>query len=88
MLAIGVASSSARVDADVVPCFTYEYHFGLGNCREGTRIFKKDGSWIENYPQQHLDYGRAKNQRTNHQFKKVVRILKRVGNAMAGRSDA
>lgn len=82
-VAIGVATSSARVDADVVPCFTYREYFGGGGYREGTKIFKKTGGEIENFPQQHLTCGRAKNQRTNHNFKKVVRILKRVGNAMA-----
>ena len=82
-VAIGVATSSARVDADVVPCFTYRDYFDSGGYREGTRIFKKSGGWIENYPQQHLDCGRAKNQSTHHQFKRAVRILKRVGNNMA-----
>jgi len=82
-VAIRVRASSARVDADVVPCFTYRDYFGLNNYREGTRIFRKSGGEIENYPQQHLDCGRAKNRRTNHQFKRAVRILKRVGNAMA-----
>ena len=82
-VAIRVATSSARVNADVVPCFTYKYYFGLDNCREGTAIFKKDGSRIENYPQQHLELGRSTNLDTSHQFKKAVRILKRVGNAMA-----
>ena len=82
-VAIKVATSTARVNADVVPCFTYREYFENGTHREGTRIFKRKGGSIENYPQQHLDCGRSKNQRTNHQFKKVVRILKRAGNAMA-----
>ena len=82
-VAIRVRASSARVDADVVPCFTYRDYFESGGHREGTQIIKKSGGEIENYPQQHLDCGRSKNQRTNHHFKKVVRILKRVGNAMA-----
>jgi hypothetical protein len=36
-----------------------------------------------NYPSQQLENGRAKNQRTGYAFKKTVRILKRVENAMA-----
>lgn len=80
--AIQVNSSSARVDADVVPCFTYKYFFKSGYVREGTRIFKKSGASFENYPQQHLDNGKAKNSRTNTRFKKAVRIVKRVENAM------
>jgi len=81
-IAIGISSSSARVDADVVPCFSYEYHPSSGFHRKGTRVFKKNGSWIENFPQQQLENGRAKNVRTSQRFKQAVRVLKRVENAM------
>ncbi|MCC5947770.1 MAG: nucleotidyltransferase [Nitriliruptoraceae bacterium] len=79
--AIRVRSSSARVEADVVPCFAYEYHLP-GETRRGTRIFRKNGDAIENYPDQHLERGRTKNTGTTSRFKKTVRILKRVENAM------
>jgi hypothetical protein len=85
--AIQVNSSSSRVDADVVPSFDFKYYFPDGSYREGTRIFKNDGwSSIENYPAQHLAKGRAKNSATNNNFKKLVRILKRVENAMVAAS--
>jgi hypothetical protein len=80
--AFGVNSSSARVDADVVPCFDYRYYFGSGGHRDGTRVFRKDGSALENYPAQQLEYGKNKNIRTNTYYKKAVRILKRCGNKM------
>ncbi len=80
--AIAVHSSSARVDADVVPCFDYHYYLESGGYREGTRVFRKSGSSFENYPAQHLANGRAKNNDTNASFKKAVRILKRVENLM------
>ncbi len=76
--AIQINSSSARVDADVVPCFSFEYHFSGGNSVQGVKVFKTDGSSIENYPKQQIQYGRDKNNRTNYNYKKVVRILKRV----------
>ena len=80
--AIQINSSSARVDADVVPCFTYRYYFG--ECfREGVRIFKKDGSYVDNFPKQQLENGKAKNIRTNYTYKKGVRLLKRLENEMA-----
>lgn len=81
-VALQVNSNSARVDADVVPCFTYRYYFSPTSYREGTKIFKAVGGSIVNYPQQQLDNGRAKNNRTDYCFKKTVRILKRVENAM------
>lgn len=80
--AIQINSNSSRVDADVVPCFSYEYHMS-GETRRGTKIFKTDGSSIVNYPVQQLDNGIAKNNRTGYAYKKAARLLKRIENAMA-----
>lgn len=81
--AIKIHSGSARVDADVVPCFSYAYYFSPSSIRHGTKIFKKDGGTIINYPAQQLENGNAKNLRTNYAYKKGARLLKRVENAMA-----
>ncbi len=81
--AIQIHSNSARVEADVVPCFEYRYYFSPTNTREGTRIFRTDGAFMENYSALQLSNGRTKNSRTNHNYKKTVRILKRLENAMA-----
>lgn len=80
--AIQVNSSSARVDADVVSCFSYRYYFASSSPREGTKIFKTSGESIVNYPAQQLENGKAKNVRTSYAYKKAVRLLKRVENAM------
>lgn len=80
--AIRVHSTSSRVDADVVPCFQFKYYFSDGSFREGTKVFKKNGGSIKNYPKLQLKNGRAKNERTNHKYKKTVRILKRLENKM------
>jgi hypothetical protein len=80
--AIRVNSSSARVEADVVPCFDYRYYFSQNSWRDGARTFRVNGKTLENYPDQHLEKGRAKNTATNGYFKKAVRILKRTENAM------
>lgn len=80
--AIQINSSSARVDADVVPCFSYRYYMKYGT-RDGTKIFKKDGSSIVNYPVQQMENGIAKNNATNYAYKKGARLLKRIENAMA-----
>jgi hypothetical protein len=85
--AIRVHSSTARVDADVVPCLDYRYYFSAQSFRDGAKTFKKSGSALVNYPVQHLERGRMKNNSTKTNFKKTVRILKRTENAMvvAGR---
>ncbi|WPN27658.1 nucleotidyltransferase [Pseudomonas sp. P5_109] len=80
--AIQINSSSARVDADVVPCFSFQYHIS-GEVRDGTKIFKTDGNSIVNYPAQQMAYGIAKNKRTGNSYKKGARLLKRIENAMA-----
>jgi hypothetical protein len=80
--AFRVHSSSARVDADVVPCFDYRYYLKTGYYREGAKVFKKDNSGLVNYSAQQLANGREKNTRTGSRYKKTVRILKRTENAM------
>jgi hypothetical protein len=80
--AIQINSGSARVDADVVPCFSFQYYMS-NETRDGTKIFKTDGSSIVNYPAQQLANGITKNNRTGYAYKKGVRLLKRVENAMA-----
>lgn len=80
--AIQIHSSSARVEADVVPCFEYHYHLSATNFRKGAKVFKTDGTSLVNYSNQQLTNGRNKNNRTNQAFKKTVRILKRLENAM------
>ncbi|EEP89600.1 nucleotidyltransferase domain-containing protein [Yersinia kristensenii] len=79
--AIQINSSSARVDADVVPCFSYKYYME-NETRDGTKIFKTDGNNIVNYPAQQLKNGIAKNNRTNYAYKRGARLLKRIENVM------
>jgi hypothetical protein len=80
--AIRVNSSSARVDADVVPCFDYRYYLSASSSRDGHKVFRKFSGSLINYPAQHLANGRLKNTDTNSNYKKGVRILKRTENAM------
>ncbi len=80
--AFRVHSSSSRVDADVVPCFTFKYYFADGSFREGTKVFKTSGGAVKNYPKLQLANGKAKNVRTSSAYKKAVRILKRLENVM------
>lgn len=80
--AFTIGSGSARVDADVVPCFDYRYYFRSGGHQDGAKVFKTDGSSIENYPDQQKTNGNSKNTRTGLRYKKAVRIMKRLENAM------
>lgn len=82
--AIHIAEMSSRVSIDVVPCFDFKHYFSETSWREGTKVFRSDNrSSIVNYPDQQLVNGRTKNKLTNYNYKKLVRILKRVENALA-----
>ena len=81
--AIGVNSSTSRVDADVTPCFDYRYYYGNHLFHGGIRIFRRDGGEVENYPTQHLRNGIEKNTATSLRYKRAVRILKNLANAMS-----
>lgn len=82
--AITVSENSGRVNADVVPSFPFRlyYYDPLGRVifAEGTKTFRKDGSQIENYPEQQYSNGLAKNNDTGRRYKFLVRILKRLEN--------
>lgn len=80
--AIQVHSSSARVEADVVPSFEYHYYFSETSFREGAKVFKTDGTSLVNYSDQQLTNGTNKNNRTKRCYKRTVRILKRLENTM------
>lgn len=88
-VAIRIRPSSARNNADVVPCFQFRRYTGPNNPISGIKIFRKDGGSIVNYPQQHYDQGVAKNQRTTQRYKFMVRIMKRAANLIrdAGHGD-
>lgn len=81
-VAIRVNANSARVDADVVPCFDFHYYFSATNYRRGTKVFRKDGTSLVNNPDQQYENGVEKNRRTSRSYKGAVRILKRVENAL------
>lgn len=80
--AFRVNSSTARVEADVVPCFDYRYYFSASSYRDGAKVFKKDSSSLVNWPDQQLANGRRKNVETTNFYKQGVRIVKRIENAM------
>ena len=81
-IAIRVRPSTARLDADVVPCFAFQRFTAPGQSVPGIKIFPRNGNSIVNYPQQHYEHGVAKNVATARRYKRIVRILKRTANAL------
>lgn len=81
--AFDVHENTYRIAADVVPTFEWRDYlpcsYGGYTYRTGTVLkSEKEGRLIENYPQQHFDNGVGMHTQTARQYKKMVRILKRL----------
>lgn len=77
--AIRVHSNTYRVDADVVAAWEFREYFDesdTDNVRKGVEFRADDGSWVKNFPKQHIEEGIAKNDRTRKRFKRLARVLK------------
>lgn len=80
---IKINGNTYRKDADTVPCLRYrDYRYNYGTNSndyiQGVVITPDNGLPIINYPEQHIENGRKKNVATNHHYKKMVRILKKM----------
>ena len=87
----GLAGS--RSEVDVVPAFTLHHIAGatpLGSLtHKGIAILSRDGNnWTFNHPDQQTENGRRKRLSTSLQFKRVVRIVKRLRTEMKERGVA
>ena len=85
--AFDVHANTYRIDADVVPAFEYRQYTGFDvsgapRWETGIKIFPDYGTAIINWPQQNYGNGVAKNDRTGRRYKRLVRVLKRMRNAM------
>jgi hypothetical protein len=73
----------SRADVDIVPAFNYIWMWWDDLARQyqqanGVTILGKDGTWVNNFPDQHHRNGVNKRERTRYRFKRFVRIFKRL----------
>jgi len=75
-----VVENSNRVKADVVPTYELRRHDDAkpSNVIKGVQYFAKDWTKVMNYPKQHIENGKKKNERTQKRFKRLVRIFKKI----------
>lgn len=78
------AVAGSRPNADVIPSFPYQCYFSadLRIVEQGSKVFKKSGGAIINWPDQQLRNGRAKNLTTGGRYKDFVRALKNAENRL------
>jgi hypothetical protein len=75
--AFDVHENTYRIDADVVPCFEYQWYPADGGCIYGTAFFPDNGDrFIHNFPERNYQNGVTKNDATRRRFKAIVRVLK------------
>ena len=84
---INIEANSYHVNADVVPAFQYRDFKIIKSADstkyiEGIKYISKDGIDIINYPKDHIKNGKQKNNNTNYEYKKLVRIMKHIRNNM------
>lgn len=85
--AIRIKGQGNRREADVLPCVQFRRYMNFnGNINmgyiEGLCFFLPDGTKIINYPKIHKQNCTSKNQGTENQFRRMVRVLKNMRNRM------
>lgn len=84
-VAITIAEKTgSRPSADVVPAFLYKRYDSANRAisHEGSKVFKKSGGTIINYPKQQLRNGNTKDAITRGRYKQFVRALKNAENTL------
>lgn len=82
-----INENTYHVQADVVPAFQLRNYYYWGSTDrnkyiEGTWFVAKTGKEVSNYPKRHIQNGISKNNATNKEYKKLVRIMKHIKNNM------
>ncbi len=82
-----IRSNSYHVNADVVVAFMLKDYRAINSVDpnryvEGTRFYSASDTEVTNYPKVHIQNGINKNKQTNHQYKQLVRIFKRIRTKM------
>lgn len=82
-----IDENTYHVKADVVPAFQLRNYYYQGSTDpnhyiEGIWFKSKLGEIVKNYPKEHISNGIKKNNGTNYEYKKLVRIMKHIRNDM------
>lgn len=80
-----IKENTYRVESDVAAFFEHRRYTSVSSYLSGVEMTPDDRSppMIRNWPEQHYETGVSKNSVTSRRYKRVVRILKTLGNEMA-----
>ncbi|MBL4941902.1 MAG: nucleotidyltransferase [Colwellia sp.] len=84
--AFDIKANSYRIESDVAAFFEHRRYTSAVHFHEGVEMIPDDNHppRIKNWPEQHYQNGVSKNNSTSRRYKRVVRILKKLSNEMAG----
>ncbi|NAY91398.1 nucleotidyltransferase [Muricauda sp. JGD-17] len=75
---IKVLGNTYRVETDVVPTWEYKRYSSAKRYVTGVYFKSDKGTWIDNYPKQHIKNGKDKNAETHMRFKRLTRIHRKL----------
>lgn len=75
---ITVLGNSYRVETDVVPTWNYRCYNESGGYVLGAELRADTGSYVVNFPKQHIENGKQKNSETYRRFKRLTRIYRKL----------
>lgn len=75
---ISIKGTAQRVQTDVVPTWNYRRYSANGSYVLGAKFKTDSGTWIVNFPKQHIENGIKKNTNTQRRFKRLTRLHRKL----------
>jgi hypothetical protein len=75
---ITIKGTAQRVQTDVAPTWNYRRYSAEGSYVLGSKFKVDSGTWIVNFPKQHIENGIKKNTNTQRRFKRLTRLHRKL----------
>jgi hypothetical protein len=73
-----IKGNNYRIETDVVPTWNYRRYRTNGTYVLGAKFKADSGTWVVNYPKQHIENGINKNSDTSRRFKRLTRLHRKL----------
>jgi len=73
-----IKGNNYRIETDVVPTWNYRRYGTNGTYVLGAKLKADSGTWVVNYPKQHIENGINKNSDTSRRFKRLTRLHRKL----------
>lgn len=84
-----IRKSDKLMNTDIIPSTIYRRYFQANNYIEGIQLIPDNITInrVNNFPEQHYEYGVEKNKDTKLRYKGIVRIIKNIRNNLLANND-